>query len=65
MVHFSVGKQVFAGDPYFGGKQMAKLARLALIADEIAEEDRAQAFRDKARNENPTHTDFARNSDEK
>ena len=32
-------------DPYFGGKQMAKLARLALIADEIGETATAATLR--------------------
>ena len=30
-------KTVEAGDTYFGGKQMAAIARLALIADELGE----------------------------
>ena len=32
-------------DPYFGGKQMAKLARLALIADDLGETATATALR--------------------
>ena len=42
-----VGNDVVAGDPYFGGKQMAKLARLALIAEDLGEASLAQQFRDK------------------
>ena len=42
-----VGNDVVAGDPYFGGKQMAKLARLALIAEDLGEDSLAQQFRDK------------------
>ena len=42
-----IGNDVVAGDPYFGGKQMAKLARLSLIAEEMGEESLAQQFRDK------------------
>ena len=42
-----VGNDVVAGDPYFGGKQMAKLARLSLIAEDMGEEGLAQQFRDK------------------
>merc|ERR1712117_316200 len=38
---------LLAGDPYFGGKQMAKLARLSLIAEEMGEDGLAQQFRDK------------------
>merc|ERR1740137_46934 len=36
-------------DPYFGGKQMAVLARLALIADEIGESGLAQQARDRVK----------------
>ncbi len=32
-------------DPYFGGKHLAKLARLVLIAEELGDETRAEAFR--------------------
>merc|ERR1712117_426438 len=42
-----LGNDVVAGDPYFGGKQMAKLARLSLIAEEMGEDGLAQQFRDK------------------
>ena len=42
-----LGNDVVAGDPYFGGKQMAKLARLSLIAEEMGEDSLAQQFRDK------------------
>ena len=42
-----IGNDVVAGDPYFGGKQMAKLARLSLIAEELGEDSLAQQFRDK------------------
>ena len=30
------GLDVAAGDPYFGGKELSMLARLALIADEVS-----------------------------
>lgn len=40
---------VAPGDPYFGGKHMAKIARMALIADEMGEADLAQRFREKVR----------------
>jgi len=40
-----IGTQVVADDPYFGGKQMATLARLALIADEFEETDLANTYR--------------------
>jgi len=40
-----IGTQVVADDPYFGGKQMAVLARLALIADELGETDLATTYR--------------------
>ena len=36
-------------DPYFGGKQMAVYARLALIAEELGEDDLAAQARDKVR----------------
>jgi endo-1,3(4)-beta-glucanase len=36
-------------DPYFGGKQLAKLARLALIADELGEAATASALRARLR----------------
>ena len=36
-------------DPYFGGKQMAVFARLALIAEELGEEELAKQARDKVR----------------
>ena len=36
-------------DPYYGGKEMAKLARLALIADEIGEIELAQKARDRVK----------------
>merc|ERR1712142_276365 len=36
-------------DPYFGGKQMAVLARLALIADEMGESGLAQQARDRVK----------------
>ena len=36
-------------DPYFGGKQMAVLARLALIADEVGEDGLAQQARDRVK----------------
>ena len=38
-------KTVVAGDTYFGGKQMAAIARLALIADELGETSLADTFR--------------------
>ena len=43
------GNDVVAGDPYFGGKQMAKLARLSLIADQLGETELAESFREKVR----------------
>eukprot|EP00091_Calanus_sinicus_P011310 TRINITY_DN2563_c0_g1_i2.p1 TRINITY_DN2563_c0_g1~~TRINITY_DN2563_c0_g1_i2.p1 ORF type:complete len:402 (-),score=100.47 TRINITY_DN2563_c0_g1_i2:542-1747(-) len=36
-------------DPYFGGKQMAVLARLALMADEVGESELAQQARDRVK----------------
>ena len=36
-------------DPYFGGKQMAVLARLALLADEMGETSLAQQARDRVK----------------
>merc|ERR1711936_1019018 len=36
-------------DPYFGGKQMAVLGRLALIADELGEAELAQQARDRVK----------------
>ena len=36
-------------DPYFGGKKMAALARLALIAEEVGEEEAAARARDRVR----------------
>ena len=36
-----------ASDTYFGGKQLAKLGRLAVIADELGERTLADAYRDK------------------
>ena len=36
-------------DPYFGGKQMAVLARLALIADEVGDDALAQQARDRVK----------------
>jgi endo-1,3(4)-beta-glucanase len=33
------------GDPYFGGKQLAKLARLVLIADQLGDTDTASTLR--------------------
>jgi endo-1,3(4)-beta-glucanase len=41
-----MAKTVVASDPYFGGKQLAALARLVLIADELGED----ALRDHYRN---------------
>jgi endo-1,3(4)-beta-glucanase len=38
-----------ANDPYFGGKFLAKLARLALIADELGETTTAATLRDRLR----------------
>ena len=38
-----------ADDPYFGGKQMAVLARLALMADEVGEGELAQQARDRVK----------------
>ena len=39
------GLGVYADDTYFGGKQMATLARLALIADELGEASLADTYR--------------------
>ena len=39
------GLGVYADDTYFGGKQMATLARLALIADELEESSVANTYR--------------------
>lgn len=44
-----LGFQVAAPDPYFAGKEMAALARLALIAEELGETALAQQYRDKVR----------------
>ena len=41
-----IGMGVYADDTYFGGKQMAALGRLALIADELGETDLAGQYRD-------------------
>ena len=41
--------QCCVDDPYFGGKQMAVFARLALIAEELGEDGLAQQARDKVR----------------
>jgi endo-1,3(4)-beta-glucanase len=41
-----VGQQVLASDTYFGGKQLAKLGRLALIADELGELGLAATYRE-------------------
>lgn len=38
---------VVSQDPYFGGKQLAKLARLVLVADELGDTARANAMRDR------------------
>lgn len=40
-----IGKGVEADDTYFGGKQMAAIGRLALIADELGETDLANTYR--------------------
>lgn len=45
-----IGTQVVAGDPYFGGKQMGTLARLALIADEFGETELAATYRENLKN---------------
>ena len=36
---------VVAGDPYFGGKQLSMLARLALIADEVGDVNMSRTYR--------------------
>jgi hypothetical protein len=40
-----INKGVVAGDTYFGGKQLAAIGRLALIADEMEEADLASTYR--------------------
>ena len=40
-----IEKTVVSTDTYFGGKQMAAIARLALIADELGETALADTFR--------------------
>ncbi len=40
-----IATAVVAGDPYFGGKQMAALGRLALIAEELGENALAATYR--------------------
>ena len=40
-----INKGVVADDTYFGGKQMAAIARLALIADELGETVLAETYR--------------------
>jgi len=42
-----VNQDVHASDTYFGGKQLAKLGRLAVIADELGERALADTYRDK------------------
>jgi len=44
-----LSQDVQASDTYFGGKQLAKLGRLAVIADELGEEAAADAIRNKLR----------------
>ncbi len=44
-----LSQDVQASDTYFGGKQLAKLGRLAVIADELGEQAAADALRDKLR----------------
>jgi len=39
--------EIVAGDPYFAGKQMARLARLSLIAEELGELEMAENYRSK------------------
>ena len=40
-----IGFSVTVNDTYFGGKQLAAIARLALIADELGEEELAETYR--------------------
>ena len=42
-----LNQDVQASDTYFGGKQLAKLGRLAVIADELGEQALADSFRDR------------------
>ena len=42
-----IAKEVVSKDTYFGGKQMAAIGRLALIADELGETSLANTFRTK------------------
>ena len=44
-----IDTEVLANDPYFGGKQMARIARLAVIAEEAGESALAATYRDKVR----------------
>ena len=46
-VRNDIGFSVVSGDPYFGGKQMAALARLSLIADEVNEPGLAVEYKNK------------------
>ena len=45
-----INTQVQATDPYFAGKQLAALGRLALIADEVGEAGHAQTYRNRLKN---------------
>ena len=44
-----INTEIYATDPYFGGKQMARIARLAIIADEVGETALAETYREKVR----------------
>lgn len=46
-----INATVLAPDPYFGGKELAKLGRLALIADELGEDQVALQLRTRLKSE--------------